>query len=148
MDHFNPFPNKSWFLCVSSTRLLKTLWENEKLPVTSNFSSSHSVFYSFGELSANFIQFEIVVCKLSIWKSLKFVVWERVNHYSSEKNRFVIHSLSMQQTDNILQYWRLFIALKHYTVYFNVFTATGKNKTCFCKQLTLYQTTILKTCPN
>ena len=30
----------------------------------SNFSFSHSVFYPFGELSAIFIKFEIVVCKL------------------------------------------------------------------------------------
>ena len=37
--------------------------EKEKLLVTSNFSFSHSVFYPFGELSAIFIQFEIVVCK-------------------------------------------------------------------------------------
>ena len=27
----NPFPNKPWFLRVYSTRLLKTLWEKEKL---------------------------------------------------------------------------------------------------------------------
>ena len=27
---------------------LKTLWEKEKLLVTSNFSFSHSVFYLFG----------------------------------------------------------------------------------------------------
>ena len=38
--------------------------ENEKLLVTSNFSFSHSVFYLFGELSANFVKFKIVVCKL------------------------------------------------------------------------------------
>ena len=34
----NPFPNKPWFLHVCSTGLLKTLWEKEKLLVTSNFS--------------------------------------------------------------------------------------------------------------
>ena len=28
---FNPFPNKPWFLRVCGTRLLKTLWEKEKL---------------------------------------------------------------------------------------------------------------------
>ena len=60
----NPFPNKPWFLRVCSTSLLKTLWEKEKLLVTSNFSFSHSVFYLFEELSAIFIEFEIVVCKL------------------------------------------------------------------------------------
>ena len=60
----NPLPNKLWFLRVCSTNLLKTLWEKEKLLVTSNFFFSHSVFYSFGELSAVFIEFEIIVCKL------------------------------------------------------------------------------------
>ena len=34
----NPFPNKPWFLRVCSTSLLKTLWEKEKLLLTSNFS--------------------------------------------------------------------------------------------------------------
>ena len=33
----NPFPNKPWFLRVCSTSPLKTLWEQEKLLVTSNF---------------------------------------------------------------------------------------------------------------
>ena len=59
----NPFPNKPWFLRVCSTSLLKTLWEKEKLLVTNNFSFSHSVFYTFGKLSAIFINFEIVVYK-------------------------------------------------------------------------------------
>ena len=99
---FNPVPNKPWFLRVCSISLLKTLWEKEnpcpdkplilrvcrtsllktswekqKLLVTSNFCFSHSVFYSFGELSAIHLKFKIVVCKfLPLWKSLKFVVWE------------------------------------------------------------------------
>ena len=46
---------------LSSTSLLKTLWEKEKLLATSNFSFSHSVFYPFGKLSAIFINFKIVV---------------------------------------------------------------------------------------
>ena len=41
---FNPFQNKPWFLHVCITSLLKTLWEKEKLLVTSNFSFSRSVF--------------------------------------------------------------------------------------------------------
>ena len=73
---FNPFPNKPLFLRVCSTGLLKTRWEKEKLLITSNFSSSHSVFYLFGERSTIFIQFEIIIRKL--WKSVKFVIWERV----------------------------------------------------------------------
>ena len=40
-----------------------------------NFSFSHSVLYPFGMLSAIFVKFEIVVCKLFQFESLKFVVW-------------------------------------------------------------------------
>ena len=85
--YVNPFPNKPWFLRVYSTSLLKTLWEKEKLLVTSNFSFSHSVFYLFEELSAIFNKIEIVVCKpLSIWTSLKLAVWERVKCTCRVKN--------------------------------------------------------------
>ena len=59
----HPFPHKPWFLPVCCTSLLKTLWEKEKLLVTSNFSFSHSVFYMFGELSAIFVNLKIVVCQ-------------------------------------------------------------------------------------
>ena len=59
----NPFPTKSWFLRVCSTSPSKTLWEKEKLLVTSNFSFSDSVFYPIGVPSAIFIRFEMVVCK-------------------------------------------------------------------------------------
>ena len=73
------FPNKPWFLRVCSTSLLKTLREKEKLLVTSNFSFSHTVFYPLRELSAIFMYFKIVVCKLFQNRNTpKFVVWERV----------------------------------------------------------------------
>ena len=40
-----PFPKRSTgFLPVSSTSLLKTLFDKEKMFVTSNFSCSHTVF--------------------------------------------------------------------------------------------------------
>ena len=51
------------FLRVCSASLLKTLWEKEKLLVTSNFTFSHGVFFPFGEFSAIFIQLQIFVCK-------------------------------------------------------------------------------------
>ena len=74
---FNYFPNKALFN-VSAVQVVKTLWQKEKLLVMRNFSS-HSVFYHCGEFSAIFIKFETVLCKtLLIWKSLKFVVCERV----------------------------------------------------------------------
>ena len=61
---FNPFPYNDTYWRHWEKSLLKTLWEKEKLLVTSSFSFSHSVFYPFGWLSAIFIQLEIVVCKL------------------------------------------------------------------------------------
>ena len=76
---FIPFPRKPWFLRVCSASLLKTLREKKKLLVMSNFSFSHSVFYSFREPSDIFIKFKKCCLQtLSFWKSLKFVVWERI----------------------------------------------------------------------
>ena len=59
-----PFLNKPWLLRVWSTSLFKTLWEKEKLLITSNFSFSHSVFYPFWELSVIFIKFKTTVCNI------------------------------------------------------------------------------------
>ena len=92
---FNPFPNKPWFLHVYSTSLLKTLWEKEKLLVTSNFSFSHSVFFQSREFSAIFIKFEIVVSKLFQFgrvrnllfgKGLRMVLW-LLTHYQTTNFR-------------------------------------------------------------
>ena len=74
----NPFLNKPLFLRVCCSSPLKTLWEEKKFLVTSNFSFSHSIFYLFQELSAIFNKLVNVVCKLSVWKSPKFVISERV----------------------------------------------------------------------
>ena len=60
----NTFPHKPWFLRICSTNLLKTLWKKEKLLAMINFSFSHNVFNTYGELPAIFIEFRIVVCKL------------------------------------------------------------------------------------
>ena len=46
--YFNPFPHNDTFWRPWETNLLKTLWEKEKLLITSNFSFSHSVFYLLG----------------------------------------------------------------------------------------------------
>ena len=43
----NTFPHNDTFWWPLETSLLKTLWEKEKLLVTSNFSFSHSIFYQF-----------------------------------------------------------------------------------------------------
>ena len=70
----NPFPNKPCFIHVYSTGPLKTLWEKEKLLVTSNFSFSHIISTRL----ENFLSFSSSLKTLSVWKSLKFVVWEKV----------------------------------------------------------------------
>ena len=64
MYFFNPFPHNDTFWRPWESSLLKTLWEKEKLLVTSNFSFTHSVFYPLKELSAIFIKFKIVICRL------------------------------------------------------------------------------------
>ena len=58
------FPKLFLFLRVYSTNLLETLWEKEKLLITSNFYFSLIVFHLFEELSAILVKFENVVCKL------------------------------------------------------------------------------------
>ena len=48
---FNPFPHNDTFWRPWETGLLKTLWEKEKLLITSNFSFTQSVCYPFREVS-------------------------------------------------------------------------------------------------
>ena len=70
---FNPFPNKPWYLRVCSTSLLKTLWEKEKLLVTSKNSPFPTVFtnildnfqlclLNFKLSSANSLSLESKIC--------------------------------------------------------------------------------------
>ena len=69
---------------VPAVSHLKTLREKEKLLIMSDFSFPHSVFHSFGEHSAIFIKFEIVVCKLFQFGPVRnMVVWERVKYMNS-----------------------------------------------------------------
>ena len=76
---FNPFPNKPRFLLVCSTNCLKTLWEKEKLLILSNFSISPRCFLPFWR---SLYHFRLILnCRLQtlyVWKSLNFIVWERV----------------------------------------------------------------------
>ena len=64
----NPFSKQALVLCVCSRDLLKTLWEKEKLLVTSNFSFSRSVFYPVWRTFSHFYQFKMVVFKLFHFK--------------------------------------------------------------------------------
>ena len=83
MRGLNRFPNKPWFLHVCRTSPFKTLWgKKEKLLITSNFSYfPQLLFYLIGKLPTIFIK--IKNCRLQIllvWKSIEFVVWERVKN--------------------------------------------------------------------
>ena len=60
-EWYNPFPNKPWFLPFCKCKSFENAVGKGE---TSNFSFSLSVFYTFGKISAIFIKFKIVVCKL------------------------------------------------------------------------------------
>ena len=98
---FNPFPNKPWFLTVSNTSLLKTQREKEKLLVMSNFSSSLSVFFLYGKLSAFFLSnFELSSANFfSLEKS-------KICHLGKGNQAFIIISIvSLQHTAYSCMSW-------------------------------------------
>ena len=64
IHHLNLSQTSPVFTCLQKKSFENTE-EKEKLLVTSNFSFTRSVFYPFEEFYAIFIEFEIVVCKLS-----------------------------------------------------------------------------------
>ena len=76
---FNLFPNKPWSLRVCSKSLLKTLWEKEKLLITSNFSFSQWLLPVWKTFCHFHQTWNCRLQTISVWKSLKFVIWERVN---------------------------------------------------------------------
>ena len=59
----NPFPNNSWVLCVCSTSLWKHCRKRRNC-LQLAISPFPTVFCPFRELSAIFIKFENVICKL------------------------------------------------------------------------------------
>ena len=79
INSFDPFPNKPWFLHVCSTSLLKTHGKGE-IVCNEQFLLFHQCFL-YVTLSAIFITiYNCLLQTLSVWKSLKFVVWERDIH--------------------------------------------------------------------
>ena len=81
---FNPFPNKPCFLRVSSTSLLKTLWEKKKLLVTSNFFFSQGFFLPVWRNFGHFHQIRNYRLQTPFsLEETKCVVWHRVNQLKS-----------------------------------------------------------------
>ena len=64
-------------MCLQCKSFENTVGKGE-IACQSNFSFSHSVFYSLGELSAIFVKFEIVIYKLFLFGKVQFAVWEKV----------------------------------------------------------------------
>ena len=80
MTIFNLVPKTPLFLPICSIRLLKTLQEKEKIAPNKQYRLFPHIFYPFGGTFRHFHQ--IQNCHLQtllVWKSLKFVVSERVN---------------------------------------------------------------------
>ena len=71
--------NKPLFLLVYLPSLSKTWWEKEKLLFAGIFSFSHSAFLPIWRTFGNFHQIKNCCLQtLSIWKSVKFFLWECV----------------------------------------------------------------------
>ena len=69
---FNPFPHNPDLLGPSKRNLLKTLWEKEKMLVTSIFSFSHNAFYpSQNRIFVFKSHLSSRLQMLSIWTGLK-----------------------------------------------------------------------------
>ena len=66
----------------SATNLSKTLWEKEKMLVTSIFSLSHYDFYSIKDRSYHLCYLYFVVWKcFQFGQGQIFVIWEWVKHF-------------------------------------------------------------------
>ena len=79
VNWFYHFPNRRWLLQVCSISLLKTLRKRRSCslraisPFPTVFSTSLRIFCYFHSIQNFRLQ------SLSVWKNLKFVVWESVN---------------------------------------------------------------------
>ena len=81
----NTLSNKPWFLHVSNTILLKTLWGNCEISRGEQFLLFPQCFLPVWITLCHFHQnLNCRLQTLSVWKSLKFVVWERVNPFPNQ----------------------------------------------------------------
>ena len=134
---FNPFPNKRWVVHVCSTRLSKTLRVEEKLLITSNFSFSLSVFYTFGKLSAIFINFEIVFCTLFQFGRVKNLSSGKgLTHYQTTNFRLFQTERVSRRQFQIWRKWKKVIQTgrKH----------CGKRRNCLLRAISPFPTVFSK----
>ena len=86
MATFNRFPKQALvFTCLQYKSFENTVGKGA---IMSNFSFSHDVFYLFLRIHCHFHQ--ILSCRLqtlSVWKSRKSVIWERVKRKDPLQNK-------------------------------------------------------------
>ena len=87
---FNLLPSEPVFSLVCSKSLLKTLLENVKLLIISNFFFSHSVIYRFNKRT--FLHFGIVIIKLFLFGLVisVYLQWLTVAHLSRALRRWLV----------------------------------------------------------
>ena len=90
----NPFPNKSWFLRVCGTKAFESTAGKGEFARNEQFLLFPQCFLPVWRAFCHFHQ--IWKCRLQTlwnWKSLKFIVWERVR-YPDPEDRIFNHVIS------------------------------------------------------
>ena len=77
----NPFPNKPLFLCVCCICLLKTLGKGETAHFKQFLLFRHCFLYFWRTFSHFYQTSNCHLQTLTVWKSLKFVIWERLKSH-------------------------------------------------------------------
>ena len=80
-DVFNPFPNKPWFVRVCSRSLFEKTVGKGEIARNEQFLLFPQCFLPVWITFCHFHQYKMQA--FSVWKGLKFVVWERVNFINS-----------------------------------------------------------------
>ena len=77
--HFNPFPNKPWFFTCRKHKSFENTVGKEETAQNKQFVLFPRCFLPVWRAFCHFHQiWNCHLQTLSVWKSLKFVVWERV----------------------------------------------------------------------
>ena len=101
----NPFPNKPWILRVCSTCPLKNTGGNWEIACNEQFLLFPQCFLRYCRTFCHFHQnWNCRVQTLLVWRSLKFVVWERVNEPCSIKSEH-LQTVSTRSTWTICEGW-------------------------------------------
>ena len=100
----NPFPLIDTFWCLCSRRLLKTLWQKEKLLKTSNFSLCHNVFNFLSVIIHSFKEAFPVLPRCFQSRLLHiFCMWERLDSSWDKQSKAATQTNKTTYCDNLTQ---------------------------------------------